>query len=210
MKKTLFLSLAIILLLSGCGLTNKNKQAEEKNILSPKEAKTKAEEFINNNLVVQSDQEAKIANVSEENQLYKFDVQIQGQTIQSYMTKDGKMFFPQARNMENPQKGTAANNANASPDSAQQMSIEEKSQAVVSQTKSLLTQAGDSIDQDTKKEIEEKVKELEELNNSEDSKEKDLTNKITEIQKLVQPIIQEMTSSSEEQTSGSVEVNSAE
>ncbi|MFA5020675.1 MAG: hypothetical protein WC517_01280 [Patescibacteria group bacterium] len=66
--------------------------------LSAKDAAVKAEKFINTELLGgQGDAIIKV--VGEEGGLYKLEVSYQGQKIDSYMTKDGKFFFPSVYDM---------------------------------------------------------------------------------------------------------------
>jgi len=63
---------------------------------TPEEIKLITEDFINTNLL-QGENKAAVTDVALENGLYKMKVTINGeQEIDSYMTKDGKTFFPQA------------------------------------------------------------------------------------------------------------------
>jgi hypothetical protein len=85
------LALLATIVLTGCSLPGKKST-----ILKPDEAKAKAEDFINKNLL-QSGTTATIKEVTEENGLYKMAIEVSGgQKIDSYMTKDGSKFFPQA------------------------------------------------------------------------------------------------------------------
>jgi hypothetical protein len=81
------------------------------------EAKAQAETFINKNLMVDG-QTVNINSIIEENGLYKMDIDIgQGQMVTSYLSLDGKTFFPQGLDM--PQTNTnntgSANNTNSQP-----------------------------------------------------------------------------------------------
>jgi hypothetical protein len=67
--------------------------------LTMTQAKVKAKDFIQGNLV-QEGTEVEVKGVSEESDLYKITVSVQGQEIDSYITKDGKNFFPQVMNIE--------------------------------------------------------------------------------------------------------------
>ncbi|MFO7807494.1 MAG: hypothetical protein R6V40_03700 [Candidatus Moraniibacteriota bacterium] len=67
--------------------------------LAMPQAKEKAEEFIKGNLV-QEGTDVKVKGIAEENDLYKVTVEVQGQEFDSYLTKDGKSFFPQAMKIE--------------------------------------------------------------------------------------------------------------
>ncbi|MBN1325852.1 hypothetical protein JW977_02625 [Candidatus Falkowbacteria bacterium] len=89
-KKIMFLVLFLVIVLTGCGITN----SMTKN-LTPDEAQAKALSFINNNLV-EPGSEVTIDSVTEENGLYKVVVKLSsGQTVDSFITKDGTKFFPQ-------------------------------------------------------------------------------------------------------------------
>lgn len=65
-----------------------------KQILTPEDAKAKAETFINTNLMSEGSS-ATVSGVTEDGDLYKVAVTVDGRTFDSYMTKDGKTFFPQ-------------------------------------------------------------------------------------------------------------------
>jgi len=97
MKKVIILSLLLVFIITGCNLT-KSKTAQK--VLGPEEAKVKAEKFINENLM-QPGKTATIKEIIEDGDLYKIVVDIGGnQDINSYLTKDGKKFFPQAMDVE--------------------------------------------------------------------------------------------------------------
>lgn len=90
MKKTIILGLMLIIL-AGCSLT----KGGGKNVLGLEAAKAKAESFINNNLMAPGTQ-ATIKEATEEPGLYKFVIDLgNGQTLVSYLTRDGEKFFPQ-------------------------------------------------------------------------------------------------------------------
>ncbi|PIR93269.1 hypothetical protein COT99_01700 [Candidatus Falkowbacteria bacterium CG10_big_fil_rev_8_21_14_0_10_43_10] len=95
MKKSIILGVLLIFVLAGCALTKNNEVAGVK-ILNIEEASARAEKFINDNLMP-AGQTATVKEVVEENGLYKVVVDAgNGQNIDSYMTKDGGTFFPQA------------------------------------------------------------------------------------------------------------------
>ena len=95
-----------VLVLSGCAT-----KAPVAKKLSPDEAKTKTEQFINTYLM-QSGSKAKVSDVVPFNQsLYKVKVDIgNGQSVDSFVTVDGTQFFPQALSMTD-----AAKQAGATP-----------------------------------------------------------------------------------------------
>lgn len=89
MKKMIMLSVALVLILTGC--------TSQKNVLGIEEAKVKAEDFINNTLLA-GNSTATISEFVEESGLYKMSVSVEGQEapITSYLTLDGEKFFPSA------------------------------------------------------------------------------------------------------------------
>lgn len=100
MKKIIVLSLALALVLTGCG------QKEKPIVLAPEEARAKAEKFINDELISGGADQAKavIKEITEDRGLYKLLVVVesQGRTqeVESYMTLDGEKFFTQAIDIE--------------------------------------------------------------------------------------------------------------
>lgn len=101
MKKTVGLVVVMlaVILVTGCSrplIPIKGSSSE----LNKDEIKTKLETFINENLM-QPGSEAKVTEVTLENGLYKTVLDVgTGQPLDAYMTKDGKMFFPDAINLE--------------------------------------------------------------------------------------------------------------
>ena len=67
--------------------------------LSADEAADKAISFINSN-VLREGQTASLGDIESESQLYKMMITIDGQEFASYVTKDGKLLFPNAIDME--------------------------------------------------------------------------------------------------------------
>jgi len=109
MKKTILLGLLLVFALTGCNGNQGGLTAQD--ILTPDEAKAEAEKYINESLIPpDSGQKATVANVTEENNLYKLDVELAGQNVSSYMTKDGKKFFPQGNDMEKIEGENSGNN----------------------------------------------------------------------------------------------------
>lgn len=89
------------------------------------EAKTKAEEFINRNLIPpDSDQQAKADGITEENGIYKVSINLGGQTIESYITKDGKTFFPQGMNVQETNEEAENGAQGASQDSRPPVTVD--------------------------------------------------------------------------------------
>lgn len=102
MRKIFYLAALTLLLVSACSLTNQAAMQA----IPMEEAKAKAVDFINNNLM-QPGSQVSISEVSEEAGLYKIAVNIPGQTepVEAYMTKDGQKFFPQGMDMEAAESG---------------------------------------------------------------------------------------------------------
>lgn len=67
--------------------------------ISTETAKTKAEEFVNK-FLMQGGSKATIKEITSEYGLYKLKIDITSDVVESYLTKDGKFFFPQALNVE--------------------------------------------------------------------------------------------------------------
>ena len=70
----------------------------QKNLSAPA-AQAKAEKFIND-FLMQSGTKATIKSVTQEYGLYKMTIDIVSGQVESYVTKDGKLFFPQALDMD--------------------------------------------------------------------------------------------------------------
>jgi thiol-disulfide isomerase/thioredoxin len=95
----------------------------EKDIIAPNEAANLALDYINENILTGEVKAKLIGGVSEEEDLYKFQIDVGGQKFFSYITKDGKLFFPQGFDLkeENPQtkakeKGTTLGGFSISED----------------------------------------------------------------------------------------------
>ncbi len=95
--------------------------------LKPEEAQAKAEAFVNTYLM-QSGSKATIKEVTTEYGLYKLKIDIVSDVVESYITKDGKLFFPQALNIdETAQKAAAAAGNNTAANSAPAATVSVKS-----------------------------------------------------------------------------------
>ncbi len=114
MKKILFLGLMSVLVLSAC--------ATKKDTITLEEAKIKANDFITNNLV-QPGTEISIKEVVEEAGLYKVVVNLpDGQEIDSYISMDGKKFFPQVMDIEEAEASTPSTDNGARAQQQAQLS----------------------------------------------------------------------------------------
>ena len=92
MNKIVIIGILAITSLGLAGCT-KNKDFT---VIGPEEAKVRADKFVNENLL-QPGVVAAVGEVSEASGLYKIPLTLlDGTTITSYMTQDGKFFFPEA------------------------------------------------------------------------------------------------------------------
>lgn len=94
---------AIGFFVSQVGLFDKNK----KSYISLEEAQAKVKSFVSENLI-QPGIEMEIKKAVEEDGLYKISISIQGQDIDTYLSKDGENFFPQAMNIKEIEAQTKA------------------------------------------------------------------------------------------------------
>ncbi|MFC1690607.1 hypothetical protein ACFL0W_00375 [Nanoarchaeota archaeon] len=69
--------------------------------LSSEDAKNKVVDYVNTNLL-QPGNSASIKSITEEGELYKAELEVNGQTFTSYITKDGKFLFPQGIDLNEP------------------------------------------------------------------------------------------------------------
>jgi hypothetical protein len=105
----------IVLIIVGLVLSSNKNLLNIKKTISPAEAKTTAENFIKDNLL-QSGTQFTVSDAKDYNAgLYELDITIQGNStpIQSYLTKDGKLFIPQAMDIAAISKTTNNTNATA-------------------------------------------------------------------------------------------------
>jgi hypothetical protein len=110
MKKAIILSLALVLVLAGCGV----KAPSAVKVLTPDNAKAQITDFINNQLLVGAPYKATVNTISEVDGLYKMSIDVNNQTIDTYMTKDATIFFPQAIDMTK-KTAAASSTANNTP-----------------------------------------------------------------------------------------------
>lgn len=88
------------LVIGGAGVYFFHKEALT---LSPQEAAQIAINFINENIAEEGSQ-ASLVSSGEESGLYKFKLKIKEEEYDSYVTKDGKILFPQFIDMEEAEK----------------------------------------------------------------------------------------------------------
>jgi hypothetical protein len=105
------LPILLILILALIGYFSFNKTSKN---LNETQAKTKAEEFVNN-FLMSAGNKASIKEITTEYGLYKLKIDITSDVVESYLTKDGKLFFPQALDIAKVSGGkdAAGDNTNA-------------------------------------------------------------------------------------------------
>lgn len=114
MKKIIILAFVLGFILTGCVSIRDKFQAQNKGkLITLEETKTKAENFVNNNLMP-SGSKITIKEVSSEAGLYKIIFILPNkQEIISYLTRDGKKFFPEAMDIAEIEAQKAGANQNA-------------------------------------------------------------------------------------------------
>lgn len=94
MLKNLYKLILLLILVAGLSIAGTYFYLNfQKNLSSPRQAAQKAIDYINQNLL--SGQTAFLINAVEENGLYKFRLKVGENEFISYITKDGKILFPQ-------------------------------------------------------------------------------------------------------------------
>ncbi len=103
MKKTigLVVILLAVVMLSGCNLKDTLSKIKPVRALNQQQAKDMLTKFIKETLLAGNpDTQVDVNDIKEENGLYKIGIKLkmgeQEQTVQTYLTKDGKIFFPSA------------------------------------------------------------------------------------------------------------------
>ncbi|MFA6308115.1 MAG: FKBP-type peptidyl-prolyl cis-trans isomerase [Patescibacteria group bacterium] len=98
MSKNIIIVVLAIISVGSLGYLVSNSLNSE--IVGPELAKTKMEDFINENLLPPGTT-AKIDTISEESDLYKISVALpDGVSVDSYMSRDAKFFFPEGINID--------------------------------------------------------------------------------------------------------------
>ncbi len=94
-KVAIIIAIGIIILAVAGYLFYRNefKLTAQNKILTKNEAKTKVIDFVNNNML-QPGEKAEVKNISDENGLYKITIKVNNQLANTYLSKDGKEFFP--------------------------------------------------------------------------------------------------------------------
>jgi len=97
-RKTDYWKLATLVLIVLLGISIFTNGFSTGSGLSKDEAAAKTLDFVNTNLL--QGQTATIKSVTEEKGVYNLKLSVTGQEVDSYITKDGVLFFPQVINME--------------------------------------------------------------------------------------------------------------
>lgn len=120
---TLLIALAVLVVLGFITTMSLRKDEPKKSEVKPgktlnvEEASAKAEEFINT-FLMSSGSTAKVKEVVSEYGMYKLSIDITSDVVESYLTKDGKLFFPQALNIDEITAESQAPAAGTAPVSA--------------------------------------------------------------------------------------------
>lgn len=140
MKKTIVIVVLAIISLGSLGyIISSNMKSDT---IKATEVKDIAEKFINENLL-QPGVTATIGEVVKENALYKVPVNLpDGSSVNSYMSTDGKIFFPEGMNIEEVSKQMADIKANNNQDQGQTQLLTE---VVTEGTGNEVVESGDSI-----------------------------------------------------------------
>lgn len=121
MKKIIILGLLALFVTTGCKIESKKAAT-----ISVEDAKKLTADFINNNLM-QPGNTVNIKEVTEEGGLYKVVVSMpNGQEINSYLSKDGKKFFPQVMDIEETKKEAEAKNGGDAAAEAEKTAVTTK------------------------------------------------------------------------------------
>lgn len=117
------LPILLILILALIGYFSFKKTAKN---LNETQAKAKAEQFVNN-FLMSSGNKASIKEITSEYGLYKLKIDITSEVVESYLTKDGKLFFPQALDIAKISSGKTAGANAAAAQTAPAASVSKKS-----------------------------------------------------------------------------------
>lgn len=118
MKKLLFVlpALALMAMFSGCEMPNG---------MSKSEAKEAATEFINGTLM-KGQATAEVTSIEKTDGMFKLKVKVNGQEVDSYISADGKTFFPQVIDIESVKAAVAGQAAAAKAAPAAAMTKSDK------------------------------------------------------------------------------------
>jgi len=113
-KKALAIVIAVLILVIAAVIATVIADKKPYKEIDIAEAVAKSEDFINQ-FLMPSGSKASVIETSEEYDLYKLKINIGSESpVESYVSKDGKLFFPQAIDMDKIAQEQAGNNNSAS------------------------------------------------------------------------------------------------
>jgi len=112
MKKFIFLSIALVIVLAGCTFAKTPNSGVTE--LTLDEARVKALSFVNNNLM-RPDTQATLKDIVDDGLTYKVTIIVSGQEYVSHISKDGKNFFAQAYNISETEQQAQTQNTETPP-----------------------------------------------------------------------------------------------
>jgi hypothetical protein len=102
-KKSIIIGVVLVILAAAGGVIYlKRGESSGNQLISPEEAKAKIIDYIHENI---PDTEIVVNEVKEDSGLYKITMELGGQEFISYISRDGKLLFPQAINLEEEAQG---------------------------------------------------------------------------------------------------------
>ncbi|MDI6882893.1 MAG: thioredoxin family protein [Patescibacteria group bacterium] len=100
-KNLIILILVVVCLVLGGALVYSGSGKKlEKNVISPQEAVNLALAYINESILKGQAEASLAGEIAEEGGVYKFQLKVGEQKFFSYVTKDGKVFFPEGIDLE--------------------------------------------------------------------------------------------------------------
>ncbi|MHB8903973.1 MAG: DsbA family protein [Patescibacteria group bacterium] len=119
----IILPILLILILVLIGYFSFKKTSKN---LNETQARTKVEAFVNG-FLMSGGNKATIKEVTSEYGLYKFKIDIVSSIVESYLTKDGKFFFPQALDVEKISSGKGNGDTSGANQTAPSSTVSKKS-----------------------------------------------------------------------------------
>ena len=119
----IILPILLILILAIIGYFSFKKTSKN---LNETQARAKVESFVNS-FLMSGGNKATIKEVTDEYGLYKFKIDIVTSVVESYLTKDGKLFFPQALDVDKISSGKGNGDTSGANQAAPSSSVSKKS-----------------------------------------------------------------------------------
>jgi len=116
-QKNLILPAAIVIaaIVIGGVIYFNNSQKKPSGFLSAQEASQKAIDFINQNILQEQNLTASLVNIAESNGLYKMKLKIGEEEIETYLSLDGQLLFPQVVTLAKAEETTQGNQTGEVP-----------------------------------------------------------------------------------------------